>query len=326
MALALRGPGWHAPFEPIPPIARLHTVTTTEVEREAAAAVMAFAAHAASVLSVCAAKPPARLKSGGVGVRELVRVGKAAQCDETVLRIVLETACAAGLLARDGDLVPVTDAYDAWAELEPGERIPLLLQTWRTLPLTPAQARDADGKSLPALAGAPPCDGCLQARHGLLTTAANLPDGRGVRQAPQDLGPLVAWHRPLADQLPQDETPFSTVVREAELLGVLARGALSSIGAALLADDADELLAGARRLLPAATETALIGADLTAVATGTPSVRLTTLLDSTAEREAGGTASVWRASRATTLRRGCVPHPPRSTRRLQEGAGPSQRQ
>jgi hypothetical protein len=293
VALALRGPGWYAPFEPVPPVARLLPVTTAEVEWEAAAAVTAFAAHAASVLSVCAAKPPARLKSGGVGARELARIGKAAQCDETVVRVVLETAYAAGLLARDGDLVPVTEAYDAWAELEPGERIPLLLQAWRTLPLTPAQARDEEGKTLPALAGAQPCDGCAQARQGLLTAAANLPAGRGVQNAP-DLGLLVAWHRPLADRLPQDDTPFATVIHEAELLGVLARGALSGIGAALAADDTEGLSAGARRLLPAATGTALFGADLTAIATGTPSVRLSTLLDSVADREAGGTASVWR--------------------------------
>ncbi|PVE04561.1 hypothetical protein Y717_11200 [Streptomyces scopuliridis RB72] len=302
VALALRGPDWRAPFEPVPPLARLLPVTTEEVEREAAAAVTAFAAHASSVLSVCAAKPPVRLKSGGVGVRELVRIGKAAQCDETVLRVVLETAYAAGLLARDGDLVPVTAAYDAWAELEPGERIPLLLRTWWSLPLTPAQTRDEEGKSAPALAGKPPCNGCVQARHGLLAAAANLPADRGARQASEDLGPLVAWHRPLADQLPQDTTPFATVIREAELLGVLARGALSGIGAALLADDAEELLAGTRRLLPAATETALIGADLTAVATGTPSARLTALLDSVADREAGGTASVWRFSPGSVRR------------------------
>jgi hypothetical protein len=302
VALALRGPDWHAPFEPVPPRARLEPVTAREVERETAAAVTAFAAQAASVLSVCAAKPPVRLKSGGIGVRELVRIGKAARCEETVLRVVLETAHASGLLARDGDLVPVTEEYDAWAELAPGERVPLLLQAWWTLPLTPAQTRDEEGKALPALAGAPPCNGCVQARHGLLTAAANLPADRGARQARQELGPLVAWHRPLADQLPQDETPFATVVREAELLGVLARGALSGIGTALLADDAEELLARTRRLLPAATDTALIGADLTAVATGTPSVRLTTLLAAIADREVGGTASVWRFSPGTIRR------------------------
>ncbi|MFF0042498.1 helicase-associated domain-containing protein [Streptomyces mirabilis] len=80
------------------------------------------------------------------------------------------------------------------------------------------------------------------------------------------------------------------------LLGVLARGVLFPMGAALSADDTEGPASVCRRLLPAATGTARIGADLTAVVTGTPSARLTALLDSVADREAGGTASVRRFS------------------------------
>ncbi|MGW7457114.1 hypothetical protein [Streptomyces sp. NPDC054797] len=201
VALALRGPGWHAPFDPLPPSAQLVSITPGEVEREAAAAATALAAHATSVLSACSSAPPVRLKSGGIGTRELARIGKAAQADDAVVRITLETAYAAGLLARDGDRVAPTEAYDVWAEQEPAERLAVLLQAWRGLPLTPTQARDEDNKALPALAGAPPCNGCRQARHGLLAAAAQLPAGQGVKAA-SDLGPIVAWHRPLADTLP----------------------------------------------------------------------------------------------------------------------------
>jgi hypothetical protein len=303
VALALRGPGWRAPFEPTPPDVPTMSVTPAELDREATAAAMAFGAHAASVLTVCAASPPARLKTGGIGARELSRLGKAARCDDILVRIVLETAYAAGLLARDGDRVGATEGYDVWAEQEPADQLAVLLRAWRTLQLAPGQARDDDGKSLPALAGKPPCGGCLQAREGLLTAAVRLPVGQGVK-SPTGLGPLVAWHRPLAHPLPQDVTPFATVIREAELLGVLTRGALSPIGAALLStrlstrlDDAGAALAAAcRRLLPAATGAARFGADLTAVVTGPPSARLTALLDSVADRERGGTASVWRFS------------------------------
>ena len=302
VALALRGPDWHAPFTPLPPVAQLVPVTSSEVEREAAVAATAFAAHAASVLAACAAAPPTRLKSGGVGARELARLGKAARADDAVVRIALETAHAAGLLARDGDRVPPTEAYDAWAELEPAEQLAVLLRAWRDLPLTPTRARDEDDKALPALAGAPDCGGCLQARHGLLAAAAGLPAGQGAKVA-SELGPLVAWHRPLADDAsPDDTAPFSTVIREGELLGVLARGALSPLGAHLAARADEELDVTARRLLPPAATTALIGADLTAVVTGTPSARLAALLDSTADREASGTASVWRFSAGSVRR------------------------
>lgn len=296
VALALRGPDWHAPFEPLPPVAQLVPVTYAEVERESSVAATAFAAHAASVLSACATAPPARLKSGGIGARELARLGKAAQADDAVVRVALETAYAAGLLARDGDRVAPTEAYDTWAEQEPADQLAVLLRAWRDLPLTPTRTRDEDNKALPALAGAPGCGGCLQARHGLLTAAAGLPAGQGVKVA-SELGPLVAWHRPLADDAsPQDSAPFSTVIREGELLGVLARGALSALGAHLAARADEELGITARRLLPPATTTARIGADLTAVVTGTPSARLASLLDSVADRETSGTASVWRFS------------------------------
>ncbi|MFE9409414.1 hypothetical protein ACFYN0_11535 [Streptomyces sp. NPDC006704] len=137
VALALRGPDWHAPFEPLPPVPRLVAVTSSEVEREAAAAATAFVARAAAVLSACATAPPARLKSGGIGARELARLGRAAQADDAVVRLTLETAYAAGLLARDGDRVLPTTAYDAWSEPEPAERLAVLLRAWRDLPLTP---------------------------------------------------------------------------------------------------------------------------------------------------------------------------------------------
>ncbi|WP_225839823.1 helicase-associated domain-containing protein [Streptomyces sp. NK08204] len=301
VTLALRGPGWHAPFDPTPPVALLAPVSPAEIDGEASAAATAFAAHAASVLSVCATTPPARLKSGGVGTRELTRIGKAARCEETVVRLTLETAYKAGLMARDGDRVATTDAYDTWAESQPAERLPALLHAWWALGLTPSQARDNDNKALPALAGTPSCAGCLQARKGLLTAASRLPAGQGAKNA-AELGPLAHWSRPLAEVLPQDATPFATVIREAELLGVLARGALSPLGAALLTDSTEGLAVACHRLLPAATGTARFGGDLTAIVTGTPAARLVTLLDSVADRETGGTASVWRFSPASVRR------------------------
>ncbi|WP_030193556.1 helicase C-terminal domain-containing protein [Streptomyces sp. NRRL S-87] len=300
VTLALRGPGWHAPFQPVPPSVGLAPVTPRAVDREASAAASAFAAGAASVLSACSAAAPARLRSGGIGARELARIGKAAQADDAVVRLTLETAYAVGLLARDGDRVAPTGAYDVWAEQEPPEQFAVLLRAWRDLPLTPTQARDEDDKALPALAGAPPCSGCVQARHGLLAAAERLPAGQGVGVV-SDLGPLVAWYRPLAESSP-DGPPFATVIREAELLGVLARGALSALGIHLRTGDTEGLGIECRRLLPSATATARIGADLTAVVTGTPTARLASLLDSAADRETSGTASVWRFSAGSVRR------------------------
>ncbi|GAB2687366.1 helicase C-terminal domain-containing protein [Kitasatospora kifunensis] len=295
VALALRGPGWRAPFDAVQPVVRSVPVTASEIDREAAAAAMAFAAHASSVLGECAVSPPTRLKAGGIGVRELSRLGKAAQCEEIAVRLALETAYPAGLLAPDGDQVAATEAYDGWAEQEPADRLAALLRAWWTLPLTPGESRDEDGKALPALAGTPPRAGCVRTRHGLLTATAQLPAGEGAKD-PAELGALIVWRNPFVHELPQDALPFATVTREAELLGVLAHGALSPIGAALLSDDPEAVTAACRQLLPAATGTARFGSDLTAVVSGTPSASLSRLLDSVADRETVGAASVWRFS------------------------------
>ncbi|MFJ8476927.1 helicase C-terminal domain-containing protein [Kitasatospora sp. NPDC094011] len=314
VARALRGAHWHAPFTPVPPDVRTVPVTAAAVEREAAAAAMAFVGHATAVLGTCAAAPPARLKAGGVGSRELARLGKAAQCDEIVVRLVVETAAEAGLLARDGDRVAATAAYDTWAAGEPADRLAVLLRSWWALPLTPGGSRDEDGKALPALAAAPPCAGCVQARHGLLTAAAGLLAGEGAAD-PADLGALLGWFRPFADELHQDATPFATLIREAELLGALALGAVSPLGAALStgeaegeaegeadSDNAEALGDACRRLLPAASGTARFGSDLTAVVAGTPSAHLHALLDCAADRESAGAASVWRFSPGSVRR------------------------
>ncbi|UQA91873.1 helicase-associated domain-containing protein [Streptomyces halobius] len=300
VALTLRGPDWHAPFDPVPPQPALVEVGAA-VEREAAAAATSFIGQAAALLSECAARPLGVLKSGGVGARELARVGKAVQCEETVVRVVLESAYTAGLLAYEGKALLVTEAYDAWAGEDPAGRYVALAEAWWRLGLTPSGSRDEDGKALPAVVRNPSCAGCLAARHGLLAAAAALPEGHGVRDS-AELGALVTWQRPFADGLPHDATPFAGMIREAELLGVLARGALSPLGAALFHDDSAALYERAGRLLPGAVAKARAGADLTAVVTGVPTAGLAELLDALAEREERGTASVWRFTPASLRR------------------------
>ncbi|WP_344443563.1 helicase-associated domain-containing protein, partial [Kitasatospora nipponensis] len=204
-----------------------------------------------------------------------------------------------------GGQAVMTEAYDAWVQQPPARQLIALTLAWWALPFTPTASRDAEGKAWPALVGRPPSPSCRQARRGLLTAAGRLPQGRGTARS-TGLAALTAWHRPLADQLAQDgDSPFGTVIREAELLGIIARGTLSPLGAALAAQSADQPDALARcatRLLPPATERARLGTDLTAVVPGAPSGRLAGLLDLAADRESRGMASVWRFTPASVRR------------------------
>lgn len=83
---------------------------------------------------------------------------------------------------------------------------------------------------------------------------------------------------------------------------MVSQGALNAVGRLVLAADRAALTALAEQLLPATADHALFGTDLTAVVTGASSARVTALLDSCADRECRGAATVWRLS-PTSIRR-----------------------
>jgi hypothetical protein len=92
----------------------------------------------------------------------------------------------------------------------------------------------------------------------------------------------------------------AAAIREAEALGLIASGALTGLGRALLADDG--MADAADRLIPPSTGKARLQADLTAVVSGLPSAELSALLDLTADADERDTASVWRFSPASVRR------------------------
>lgn len=100
----------------------------------------------------------------------------------------------------------------------------------------------------------------------------------------------------------------AATLREAELLGVVAHGALTTVGHTILdllrtgqawTTPEPALTSALTGMLPPPQSTAHFQADLTAVVSGTPDARLAALLDATAKRESEGHAVVWRFSAAT---------------------------
>lgn len=313
VGLAIRGPQWRAEFTPRPPVPPLADASPAAVAREAAAAAGAAVSGVTALLEVCAASPPALLKAGGVGARELRRLGRAVGADDPVVRLWLELAYAAGLVGIAEKAVLPTQEYDAWREHEPAQRlVPLLTQWWR-LPAAPLAASSPAGEAPPAaLSRTPFGDLIRDVRQELLRTAADLPPGRGVTAEAALVEPL-SWRAPLLiDTLDEPADLPTAAWREARLLGLVAHGALTPLGRALLEDaegppdpttGADPAVARvAGELLPAAVATALFQADLTAVVPGTPTAALAALLDSAADRESRGGASTWRFSPASVRR------------------------
>ncbi len=292
VALALRGPDWRPPFDPWPPSPDTRPAAADAVAREAAAAAGALVDQINALL---AAGPIARLKAGGVGTREQRRLARLIGVDEAAVRLAIELAAAAGLLASTPDEVLPTEAYDDWSAAEPPERLPPLLVAWYRLPAAPWQdgaalARDPVGRLMPDL------------RSQLLAAVAAVPPGQGVADESY-LTTAVCWAAPvLAGAFEEPGEFIGPLWREAARLGLVAHGCLTPLGRALVALDADALGQAARALLDAATGTAIFQADLTAVVPGVPSATLARLLDSAADRESRGTASTWRFTAGSVRR------------------------
>ena len=280
VGLALRGPGWTAPFDPDPPAVRREPVEQSAVEREAAVAGASLLRAVTGLLDAAGYNPVAMLRAGGIGVRELRRLGKALGCESRELRLALSVAYAAGLLAVTENGAAPSERYDEWLAAEPPDRLAGLVTAWWTLPYVPGADLDAPWR---------PTDGsAVPLRAALLSEAEREPGA-----VPRDLAALVRWRRPygLGEADPRDR--LEATWAEAAMLGVAGAGCLSTAGRTLLREEFDAL-AAALAGVGAAVDTVTLQADLTAVVAGTPTAGLAALLDSAAERETSGVASIWR--------------------------------
>ena len=290
VALALRGDGWTAPFDPVPPEPGRVPVEPALVERDATAAGAGLLRSVATLLEAVDRKPPAPLRTGGIGVRELRRIGKEVRLPVAEVKLALAVAHRAGLLGLSGDLVAPTDRYDGWLRQPPAHQLADLLTAWWSVPYLPMRS---DGAWVPVEEGA------AELRAAVLSEAAREPATAPVD--PAALCALVRWRRPYGLGGPDAEAGAVSVWPEAELVGAVGAGAVSAAGHALLRRSPDELRA-ALSGIGAAVRTVALQADLTAVVTGPPDGELSALLDSVADRESTGTATTWRFSPASVRR------------------------
>lgn len=302
VALALRGPDYHAPFDPVPPTVVTVPVDPDTVRREAAASVTATVAGLTAVVEAAGRAPVAVLKTGGIGVRELRRIAKAAGETEDRVRLYLEVAAAAGLIAvTDAGVVP-TEGYDEYAGLEPAEQLLDLLDAWLELPASPLRTTES---GRPAAALAWDEDGTLVVglRSALLDAVVSLPPDVRVT-APVAVADMIAWHRPVLAGAVMDQLPrlVDGLWREAHQVGILAHGATTELCRSLEGGGDDAVLAEAKALMPPARGSVVLQADLTAVVTGVPSAALTSLLDGAADQESRSGAWTWRFSPASVRR------------------------
>ncbi len=285
-----------------PPAPRRSERVGNSVEDSASAPASSTVDGVTRLVELCDAQSIAvRRYGGGIGIRELRRMAAALRADEQRVRLWVELAVHAELLAVEeldrralvhgGDapqhLLPSTTS-DAWRASPPARRLVALVRAWPRMNWAPAAAkpRSALADQVSDLGAA--------IRSGVLARFAEESDR--VLLDPADVVAELAWRVPAV----HDAAGTAAALAEAEALGLVSLGCLTELGRALLLDEGLE--EAADRLLPPATGVARLLADLTAVVTGLPTAELSALLDSAADVDERDTASVWRFS-ADSVRR-----------------------
>ncbi|MFF0015753.1 helicase-associated domain-containing protein [Streptomyces sp. NPDC005374] len=241
VALHLRGGRAHREVAPVPPAVEAAATHRPQVV-DATAAGQAYTALATveELLKDWDEGGPAVLRAGGLSVRDLKRTAVALDLAEPVAAFWVELAYAAGLLASDGEAderYAATPAHDEWLEQPSAQRWTRLAEAWLTATRTSGLVggRDAKDRTLSTLGPGLDRSAAPEVRHRVLTLLAGLP--QGTAPAPASVLARLRWERPLRGPQREDDLRSRLAewtLKEAELLGVTGRGALSAHGRALL--------------------------------------------------------------------------------------------
>lgn len=290
VALALRGGRTHPEVarEPMPSVGRRWPASL--VGAESAAAAERTVRLVGALVDGWGRTPPAVLRAGGLGVRDLRRLAQRLEVDEDEAAFVAELAAAAGLVVDDGGDPPAfvpTDLVDGWAARSLPERWAALATAWRDTMRTPwlVGTRDDRGAARSALDPELHRRWAPRVRRTVLEVLASAPEG--LNPGAGGVLDVLRWRAPRS-------VPPEAVVRglltEAARLGITGAGALSPAGRALLTDDPAAPAAALTADLPETVDELVLQADLTGIVPGRPSPHLEALLARTATVESRGGA------------------------------------
>jgi Helicase conserved C-terminal domain len=282
------------------------STTPADADAAAAGAIIDLLRELDVLLETLSTAPISELRSGGLGVREIRRLAKITGVDEARLGLILELAAAAGLIASgipdpqpavgDPPYWAPTVAADRYSEASTAERWHLLATTWLDLAARPALigSRGPDAKPYAALSDSLYSTAAPLDRRLLLGMLAGLAPGAGVDK--NTASAALIWRRPRWSNRLQP-APIAYLLDEAQHLGLVGRGAISTPGRVFIggADDAQAIAAMAR-VLPTPIDHFLVQADLTVVVPGPLERHLAEELSTVATVESAGTAMVYRVS------------------------------
>jgi hypothetical protein len=326
VGLVLRAGRLHRTTELTPPPVESRQVSL--VEAAAGGAASECLTHVDELAATWGAEPPRVLRAGGLSVRDLRSTQSALDLHPEHTAFVVELAYAAGLVADDGEVVPVwapTPEIDDWSSSEAGHRWATLALAWLGSTRAPHLVGRRSTGTGPANALGPDVQwpAIRAIRREVLRELASLEPGSAP--AADSLRERLAWRRPNRAGALLDEA-VDAVLREAEWLGVTGRAALSEAGRVLVGatppagrrgrdstigagmtsngrSDAggesdvsmlDRVASAMSQHLPSPVDHILVQADLTAVAPGPLVGGLGSFMRLAADVESRGGATVYR--------------------------------
>ncbi|MDX6202163.1 MAG: hypothetical protein QOJ83_1663, partial [Frankiales bacterium] len=277
---------------------------SSPVDKTAAGQAFSAVRAVVDLLDAWSVDPPAVLKAGGLGVRELRRWSRDLDLDEAVMATYLESAYAAGLLAASTELDPAwlpTPAYDAWRRLPPEKQWAALADAWLATTRLPGLVgvKDDRERTLSVLSADIERSAAPDLRRTALSCLAELP--KGAAATADSVIALVSWLVPRRAPARSAEQ-VGWALAEAAALGVTGAGALSAAGRALLAGNPAGAAAALEPLLPDPVDHVLLQADLTAIAPGPLVTDLAHELSLVADVESKGGATVYRFTEGSVRR------------------------
>lgn len=298
VGIHLRGGKIHKNPQPNPPVVSGKSVDATAINRAAIANVATVLRWCEEILNFWSEEPPSALRAGGIGVRDLKTAAEHLGVDENCAAFISELVYLGGLVVIDADdSVLPTHAFDLWLTQTSELRWRTLVALWLVTSRVSGLVGRGDSKHIAALG--PELDR-VNASSTRRLTLEILSSHPGISLELESTLAHMKWQSPSRRNPGIQSDLAQWTLREAEWLGITGQGALSKYGAAFIQQQ-EEL--GINQDLPRTVDHILIQSDNTAIAPGPLEIDVARILDSIADIESRGGATVYRFSEAS-IRRG----------------------
>ncbi len=272
------------------------------IDQQAAGAASSFVRHVHELIELWTYAPPQVLRSGGLSVRDFTETARNLHLPVHEAALVIEVTQAAGLVTpheADGLCWVPTADYDTWFERSTESQWEHLVRAWLAMPRF---SGDADDRRQLLGVDTEVANASL-IRRQVLELLAEL--SNGCVTVPGDVVAVLDYTKPRRASAARAAAVRTTFL-EADLLGVIALGGLSTFGRLTLEPQGRARVSPAQAALaavrPPDVEDVLIQADLTIIAPGPLAERLAAPLRDMADIESRGHGSVYRVTVASLQR------------------------